>query len=945
MMKFIWSFLMILVVSTNLLASETVVQSESVKDKGTSANCKAFIKNEMEKLVAQGYQCQGDTDDGYFCKNDRFHYELACSGSSAAIFKNSKTGVEERQDQPDNQVVATYRRHRQEFDNKKKLIASEVEQERQEILGKISSLERELATGKKHLKMAYRLGSPELPEDIVREMRDIRTKNSRYNEILDTLQLINGGGAVVLSPWAVMAGSYAEKILFVFLPITVFNILLFLFFRHRQIFIRYKKKLIVLLVILLLASATSLMAATVDKRQQVETKLRYAENMLRLSGNRKAIVILENKHSKNLSLPPEIFSGDLNLPIYKNVVVDSPEYYITLAALYMAEKKTGKAIEAMTSLAEKNVLKGTPSHEIIVSTIQFLVKNGYTDVAATAVQNHAGLIYDTGKLLELMEYLKKHNMQVSAEHVMKIVEKKTTTPAGLVKLANYFYALGKVDKAISLLDRALKKSKGLDDILLVAQSSVQHQAKDIFKKIPARAERFGGTVKQFLDLAEIYNGQGESAQVADCLQRAVSDVRQPDQVKKMVSAVIKYKQGSVMDRLINRVVFIHHLDLQRSPKDKRFRQAYTQCLAYVTFFSEQKRQEDAVSLFERLVEMIKKNRQINEQYINLMVGLSQDALRYGFKKQAGNIILRLGIKLKSRAFATFLVLHENFLGSIHGVPDKERVALPLYYGLINEDINQFSKSEREYMRTVVHSLEKINKSYGDELPETMNQFYLLGRLWQKENRMNVLASLDRVYTLLENRILENIKEQERDKVLAQSLARLDQVQSERQEQISLIEKKNEELKERKAEYQRHRRQMIEKAETELDEKRAALNELWMKMVLKVVSTFVILSILVGLLIGCGMLSWKYSQRLKEHRMYGFTSKFVELNGWLRVLSILGCLSGIVLVIVSQTMQIFQKIHELALQRTVAANYLAAGNMDAKKITDVQKKQLEKGNDA
>ena len=102
-------------------------------------------------------------------------------------------------------------------------------------------------------------------------------------------------------------------------------------------------------------------------------------------------------------------------------------------------------------------------------------------------------------------------------------------------------------------------------------------------------------------------------------------------------------------------------------------------------------------------------------------------------------------------------------------------------GLINEDINKLSKAENLYMQAVINSLAVVNDSYGDELPQTLNEYFLLGRLWQQEQRTKLLLSLDRVYTLLEQRVLVNLKDKERKVLLHEQLSRLEQLHEEKKQ--------------------------------------------------------------------------------------------------------------------------------------------------------------------
>ena len=821
-------------------------------------------------------------------------------------------------------IIAIYQQHRLEFQDRKKNINDEVKQELEKLADKISSLNSELKKGEARLNTVYQSDQQELPSEIREEILHVNEKQLKYERILYALSVINKGSAFILSPLTIAAGSNAGNILFIFLPLTVLNIFLYLFFRQKVTFTRYRTLLIAILVTVFLTCATSLFAASTEKRNEVQTKLGFAESMLELSGNQKAIAILEDKSAEQTVLPSGLTSGDQKLEVYKTVTTDSPEYYVTLAALYTAEKRTEDAVEAIANIAEEDDLIGNPTEKIIVNTVHFLVENGHADIAGNVIANHAWLISDTRTLLELAQYLTTYSMQVSSDYVMELMEEKTETAVGLVALADSYHKVGEKDKALSILTRALNTSRNIDDILLIAQTCVKLQIDSVLKLLPTKAEELPGSTELLIDLAEIYNDQGESSLAAATLQQAITKSSQLDQLKQVVQIAIEFKLESLMDKVREQVILLCP-DLQSDPDSEQFQLAYSQCLQFVDFFFSLKKEADAAKLFNMLTAKVKEDREKDDRYISLMLSGARDALQRDMKQKAASIVFKLTMMIKPRtkSFSTYIKMHEEFLASIQELPDRDMVSIPLFYGLINEDINRSSNAERVYLQAVIYSLDAVNKSYGDKLPDTLNEYFLLGRLWQKENRIDDLASLDRVYALLENQILENMKEKERQRVLTEPMARLTELEEKREKQLALIQNHDADIKEKEAEYTRRQEQIIEEAQLSLATEKKTLAKLSRKLLFKTLSTIIAQLILLGLVIGCALIAWKYSRHLKEHKTYGFFTKFLELNGWLRVFSILGILSGICLIIVSQFLQIFQKVHELTLHMAPETNSMYA----------------------
>lgn len=821
-------------------------------------------------------------------------------------------------------IRAAYQQHRLEFQDRKEKISDEVKQELEQLADKIGSLNSELKKGDAHLNTVYQSDQQELPSEIKEKILYVNEKQLKYKRILSVLSVINKGSAFILSPLTIAAGSDAGNILFIFLPLTVLNIFLYLFFRQKVTFTRYRTLLIAILVTVFLTCATSLFAASTEKRDEVQTKLKFAESMLELTGNQKAIAILEDRSAEQTILPSGLITGDQRLEVYKTVTTDSPEYYVTLAALYTADKRTEDAIETIANIAEKDGLAGNPTEKIIINTVHFLVENGHADIAGKVIANHAGLISDTKTLLELAQYLTTYSMQVSSDYVMELTEEKTETAVGLVALAESYHKIGEKDKELSILTRALNTSRNIDDILLIAQTCVKLQIDSVLKQLPAKAEELPGSTELLIDLAGIYNDQGESSLAAATLQQAITKSSQLDQLKQVAQIAIEFKLESLMDKIREQVILLCP-DLQSDPDSEQFKLAYSQCLQFVDFFFTLKKETDAAKLFNTLTAKVKEDRVKDDRYISLMLSSASDALQRDMKQKAASIVFKLTMMIKPRtkSFSTYIKIHEEFLGSIQGIPDRDMVSIPLFNGLINEDIDRISNAERVYLQAVIYSLDAVNKSYGDKLPDTLNEYFLLGRLWQKENRIDDLASLDRVYTLLETLILENMKEKEQQRVLTEPLARLTELEEKREKQLALLQNHDAEKKEKKAEHTRRQEQIIKEAHLSLAAEQKTLAKLTRKLLFKTLSTIIAQLILLGLVIGCALIAWKYSRHLKEHKTYGFFTKFLELNGWLRVFSILGMLSGICLIIVSQFLQIFQKVHELALHMAPETNSMYA----------------------
>jgi len=811
-------------------------------------------------------------------------------------------------------IIAAYRQHRLEYQKKRENIRNEVELELKKLTDQLRSLNSDLKTGAGHLKTVYHPREQELSPEVSKGILRLDENKAKYEGLLSTLSALNRGSGFIFSPLAFVAGTHADSILFIFLPLTILNIFLYLFFQQRPTFTRYKKILIALLVTAFLACATSLLAAPMDKRQEVQSKLDFTEKILALKGNAKAIAILKSGNKGQTVLPANLVSGDKWLTVYPTVTTNSPEYYVTLAALYSAEKETAKAVESLKNIAENTALEGEPDDKTIVDTIHFLVENGHLDIAHTMVTNFAGLITDTNILFDLAQYIGAYSMRDSFSYTMELLEEKSATTAELLAVASSYYKSGETDRAQSILARALDASRDMNDILLIARACIRLQSGSLLEQLPAKMENLPADPGLAIDLAKLYHEQQEYPLAAAVLKLAISQATRLEQLESVTQAAVELKLEFLLEKIREKVILLNPA-LQKGLSDDAFQQAYAQVLQFVDFLINEKMPANAAKLYDALITRIKEERVKDDQYVSFMLHSTFDALQRNMKEKAENIVFKLSMLIKPRttSFSTYLTLPENLLQSLHGLPDLDRVSVPLFNGLINEDMGQFSKAERVYMQAVIYALDSVNRSQGDQLPETLNEFFLLGRLWQNENMIKDLTSLDQVYSLLENRILESLEQKERDKLLTEPLARVAELKEKREKQLGLIKVFDARMAKLKAADADRQVQKVKNAQAALDARKKTVTTLTRKVLLKAVSTLIIQLMLLGLIIGCAAIAWQYSQRLKEHRTYGFFSRFLELSGWLRVFSIIGIVSGFISIIFSQFLQIFQKVHESSQQ--------------------------------
>lgn len=381
------------------------------------------------------------------------------------------------------------------------------------------------------------------------------------------------------------------------------------------------------------------------------------------------------------------------------------------------------------------------------------------------------------------------------------------------------------------------------------------------EKVLGVATQRAATVKDLVDLAVFFinNGKGELA--TEALSKAIGKAQNINDIIYLVEFAVTEKKDKVIEELTKKVTLV--------AKD------FEESLKVVDVFLRHNRKEDAITVFSAMDDQVNRS---TKDYSAKLLFLINTALERNLLEQAIKTTSKLSLFLGESSY-TYNVPPSFALNSYRGLEDPDKVSLPLFYGLLNEELNFNGKAEISYIRAVLYSLEQILKSYGYESPDTLNAYHLLGRTWIKENRWELIQKLDGVYTSLEDQFLQRrtILYDEQFSGKKMELERLQKISEEKSNEIIALKKDS--------------------------------FKSFVKLIITSVNTGVVVLFLLAILIGCIILAKKYSDSLTEHKMFGFTSKFVELTGWVRIMTIIGAVSGLVTVLFAQLLQIIQKNHE------------------------------------
>lgn len=125
---------------------------------------------------------------------------------------------------------------------------------------------------------------------------------------------------------------------------------------------------------------------------------------------------------------------------------------------------------------------------------------------------------------------------------------------------------------------------------------------------------------------------------------------------------IKYNKDSVIEKLVQKVQTVSG--------------NYTSILRVVDMFLKNDRQEDAILVFSEMISNVTKR---TYQFSDKLLFLTEIALQRDLLEQAVNAISKLSMYLGTKKYELVVSLKSD-LQSAKGLPDTDKITLPLFYG-------------------------------------------------------------------------------------------------------------------------------------------------------------------------------------------------------------------------------------------------------------------------
>ncbi len=430
----------------------------------------------------------------------------------------------------------------------------------------------------------------------------------------------------------------------------------------------------------------------------------------------------------------------------------------------------------------------------------------------------------------------------------------------IINCIDYLLQEQQTELVSNAIDTLISKISSPSVLLQLATILENNDMRGSAEKVLGQAVKRANSVSELLGLSEYLLGKNEFDKGNKALNMAWQKVQTVDDLLEVLVSAIK----SDRDELITTIAE----EVGKSTSDLAER------LKVVDLFLDTQRKEEAIIVFSQMISDVNRTSTKKKDHFLYLI---EAALNRKLLPQARNATNLLFMQFENRI--AFSMSFGKKLESADGIPNKDKISLPQFYGLLNEEQKMFDEAESAYIRDLMLSLNQILESYGYSFPDSMNSFYLLGRMWVRENRVELLNRLDTVYSIIENQFINEQKQVE-EQQLSDLRVQL-QNQEERLQEVTL---RAFSARKKLSDYKRY-------------------------LFAQFVSALATILFLILVTIGCIVVSFRYARSLTRCKTLGFMSKLIETTGWVRVATILEIPSGMAAVVAAQFLELIQQNQE------------------------------------
>jgi tetratricopeptide (TPR) repeat protein len=282
---------------------------------------------------------------------------------------------------------------------------------------------------------------------------------------------------------SVLFGGFFSVVAYVVFPLAVVNHFLYLLFREKAFFTRYRKPILIILAALLVACLLPLLASAQTEGTGAsggegnapgpfEQKLGEVNRLMKMSPAERQIALMEHAREGEMVLQKIPVKDPYLIPSDGKVETGSPDFLYTLAALYRAVGKEEKVLETLKRLDDlplqkkwfDSYLKSYPR------LLEMDLKNNQimeaSRIAHRLIEIH-GEQGNTNALMDFSVFLNDHQMSQSANEAIGKATQVVGAGQDALDLTDYLLAANRVSEASALLGRIIAGSENLKDLLPV----------------------------------------------------------------------------------------------------------------------------------------------------------------------------------------------------------------------------------------------------------------------------------------------------------------------------------------------------------------------------------------------------------------------------------------------------------------------------------------------
>ncbi len=350
---------------------------------------------------------------------------------------------------------------------------------------------------------------------LLEEIRVLESENARLSNGLTDLEgKINGYEFVRF--W-IKNGIGAAKYALWFLPIMILNHFLYLFFREKPFFVRFRKWIVgafialeVLMLIPFVVSAAEGSSHSASQADPFEAKISEIIALIGMSPVEKAIRALENSAGKPVELP-EINVGNSYLkPLGGRIYPDTFEYHYTLAALYFSsnqnEKCSGMLQAANEITPSASALKNPYLTSFYKGMLRFFQENGQMVQASNASKKIIEMYVarnDVNGLLEFSSFLSEKNLKASEELALTKLSEAASTIDQHVSIAGYLISVQRTSSAAALVESAIQRCTLVGQVEGLISFCLKNGMTDQYRKAKEKAVSMSRSTDDSIRIARL----------------------------------------------------------------------------------------------------------------------------------------------------------------------------------------------------------------------------------------------------------------------------------------------------------------------------------------------------------------------------------------------------------------------------------------------------------